>query len=260
MFTSIGSGRIHAAESDGIVLPRLFKGDGTKPGIVICHQGGATGSGIISGLAATPGMQAILTVLANAGYPMVSQDMGPNLSHWGNSTAVTRLTECRTYLQGTLGAKSGKVACLTVSMGGPQALNCAKANPTLISCAVSFLPATNLGYIRDNDIQSQRNVINTAYGLAADSTGDFPTHGSSLVALPSGANPHVDTPTNFPWLAYGTTDDPYVDNAMMPAMAAAIVSAGGTAETHFTGTGGHSDAAAAGADPQHVAAFFQAHA
>jgi dienelactone hydrolase len=255
MYTSLGVGRIHASEKDAIILPRLWKGDGTKPGIVLCHQGGADGWAFNT--QGNTGMIAIIKALAEYGYAMVAQDMGPNLFPWANATSRARFLECRTYLQGTLGAKSGAVGAVTLSMGGPQALLTKKENPTLVGPIVSFLPATPVGYYRDNDTQAQRSVINTALGLAAGSTADYPTHGSSLVALAANSDPHVDTPSNTHWLAYGTNDDPYVPTSKMTEMAGLIVAAGGTATTTVTGSGGHSDSAAQGADPLDIVRHFQ---
>lgn len=175
--TSYGT---QGTENAGTFTSRLYRPDGTKTGTVTCHgyQGRATD------WIATP--VPAVNRLAQSGYPVTLPDLGGDL--WGNDTAQTKIGDARAYLQGSAGAKAGKIWLLGYSMGALAALNWARANPTLVAAIVLVEAVIDLADFHDHNA-SYVASIEAAYGgtagyTAAVAAHNPATHATDLAGIP----------------------------------------------------------------------------
>lgn len=220
-YTRFEVGNVSSGERSLAVLPKYWKADGSKMGILYCH--GYGGTALECRDAASQNMWTIVEALVNAGFPVLSCDFGDNV--WGNSTAVARVSTAKTYLQSTLGAKAGKIALVGQSMGHLTAMNWAAANLSSTACVVSSMGVCDLNNIFGNS--SYTSSINAAYG-GAYSNG---TYGATY-------NPAVNTATKFAglkWLGHQGASD----TTCPPSITAALASAIGATASHNTVTGAH---------------------
>lgn len=245
MASSYAVGRVQAGEGDCVIFSRLYKsGDG--PAVIYGHQSGGSAKVAIDGNAHA-GTQALLQTVADAGFLVAAQDQG-GLTTWGNTTAQARMTATRTWVQASAPylASSGRIAIIGISMGAVLMMNWAKANPTLVSCMVGILPATDLTayYVAGG---AGRANIEAAWGVT------YPD------PLPAGADPTIGASSSvlvdIPYAAYYASNDDIATPAIVTSMAAAI---GGTATN--VGALGHTEAAIGAVDAEEVAEFIQLHA
>ncbi len=122
--TTASSARVSAGELDSILVPTHWKKDGSLPGIIACHGAGATGQSPVN---VTLSGSYRLHRLLGKYYPIIATDLGGPQT-WGNPTAQARVATCKTYLQTTMGAKTGPVILVGISMGNLTALNYARNN------------------------------------------------------------------------------------------------------------------------------------
>lgn len=214
-------GNVSAGEKSFTILPKHWKADGSKMGVLFCP--GFGGDALECRNAAAQNMWTIMEAIANAGFPVLSCDFGGGI--WGNSTAIARVGTAKTYLQGTLGAKSGAIAFVGQSMGHLTAMNWVAANLSSTACVVSSMGVCDLNDIHGNATYTAS--INAAYG----GTYSNGTYGATY-------NPTIDTATKYSglkWLSYRGASDTVASPSIASTLATAI---GGTA-TSNTVTGSH---------------------
>lgn len=268
MLTRYGVGNATTGEKDVLVIPRLYKRDGTKMGIVFCHFLGGTATIPMLDVANNPNFRRIITAIVDVvGLPVVSTDLG-GAGGWNSNATMTKVSEARTWLQSASGggAKAGKIGLLCWSMGGSAAVRWAADNPSLVACMVGLQPASDLNDFRNfnraagwsGTVQNVPQIgrgINVALGLADFSTADYPTHGQSLATLPSGTDPLLHHPTTIPAKAWATSDDAVVIASTVYTLWEGLM--GG--QVIDAGTGGHSDTGLNTVDAMEVAQFFADH-
>lgn len=213
---SYGVGQYRASEGHSFIGNRLYKPDGTKRAVLNCVEHGQTALHQIT----TGWDHHILARLADAGYPVLSGDLGGNA--WGNATGQTALGQLRTYAGSPFGAKIDKVFIVATSMGAALACNWAKANPTLVQAIALFIPAVDMQDIHANNRGGLASSIATAWGGAAP---------------PDASNPadYAADLSSIPIKVWGSSSD----TTCTPAVVAAFVAASG-AEFSDLGAVGHS--------------------
>lgn len=231
-YASAGSGRAVAADADTLVLPRLWKPDGSRIGVVWCHSSGGAAKDALDHFN-KPGTARVVKAIADAGYPVAATDMGGSNTTWGNATGQARIGSARSWLQSAaVGAKAGKVIVAGTSMGTLNALNYARSNPANVAAVLLILPAIDMQKLRvDNYDGTIRGLIDTAWGVVYPAT------------LPAGANP-TDTPTDLAGVPIGmwyADDDPFYLSSTLVSYA----SSQGSAAPVSVGSLGHTEAAVA---------------
>lgn len=170
---------VSASDNSVAYLPRDWKGDGTKTGVVF--QCGLANGATNSAYDTAQG-QPLMEALCARGFPVVMTDLGAGVSggspQWGNSNAITRYGNIRTYLQGTLGAKSGPIVAAGFSMGGLGSLNFAAANPSQVAAIAGFCAVTNLQTYRAAQTIGGASGLDLAYGGVYRGSGIGSTAGS----------------------------------------------------------------------------------
>lgn len=239
--TSYGIGNATANEGDLLIVPRLYKADGTKRLVIYCHGAGANALAPLDAANRSGEYKLVDDIVRKTGFPVISTDMG-GLFTWGNSSARTGVANAKAYGQGSLwGAKSGQIILVGGSMGACVAFNYAKDNLANVIAMVGVIPVTDLEDIRVNNRGGYKTSIEAAYGL----------NGSTSVAAAD--NPAQNTATKYgttPYVAWYAADDAIVTASTVTAFASAI---GGTA--YNVGSVGHSNAAVLGVDTDVLAAF-----
>ena len=228
------------------VVPRFYgKRQTSRP--VLLVPGHAASSALCAAeyadLTNTPHQAALARALADAGFACFAPNADGNT--WGNDTAITRIGEAKSYLQSTLGAQSGPVALVGISMGAGAMMAWARANKASVACIVGILPVSDLGDIVTNNRSGLASNVNAAYsGVYSDATYGA-THNPTKFA-----SQLAGIPAQF-WYA---TDD----TTVIPSTVTGVASAIGGVDLH-TITGGHTDTAVGAVNVSAVAAFLAAH-
>jgi pimeloyl-ACP methyl ester carboxylesterase len=162
-WSTSGVGAYVASERHVLIANRDYRADGTKRGVLYCPSHGNDATQAI----AAHYVDDVLNAVAEAGFPVLSCDLGAGGTSWGNDTAISRFTSAKNYLQGTCGAKAGAVLVYGFSMGGLTALNWARQHPDKVAAAAFACPAVDLADIHDNNRGGYAAEIETAYGGAA---------------------------------------------------------------------------------------------
>lgn len=110
-------------------------------------------------------------LLALEGYKVLAiDDMGG--TDWGSQDSTARINDAIAYLQGTLGAKSGKVLLMGWSMGGVAALNWIDQNPSKHLASWLWCPCTDLEWARSQPAWTAE--IDAAYSTEGTRAGNSP--------------------------------------------------------------------------------------
>lgn len=205
--SSHGSGRYAASEQDVYLSQPGVAG---VRGVIYCH--GAGGSATNCRDYTNIGELHLINAIAQQ-FPVLCVDAG-GAQAWGNATAVARVGDAVTYLQGTLGAKSGTVLLVGASMGALTASNYAKANPSKVGCVVGIIPVVDLNDMVTNNRGGLAANINTAYGTYSEAT-----HGATYNPATYAAS--FTTPTRLFYASDDTTAIPGAVTAFDTACAAA---------------------------------------
>lgn len=185
-----------AGEPAVSILPWDFKGDGKVMGVVACHGYGGDELELYTPDGTKGNFHAIIRAVVAAGYPVVMCYNGGN--QWGNSTAVSRVASARSYLQGTLGAKTGKVLLIGQSMGHLAVMNYASQNPANVAAVFSSMGVADLSDIHANP--SYTGTIDAAYG------GTWTQSANGATSNPT-TQAKAGKYAGLPWLCYhGSTD------------------------------------------------------
>ena len=187
-----GAGNVVANEHDVLSLPKNWRGDNTRRGIITCH--GAGGNAWTSGWNYIPQL-----VDAYANLAMDNGQTGVTLDDkdgWANPTQMSRLASGVSYLQGVpVNAKSDKVFLIGFSMGAHMALVYAAHNPSKVAGIWAGIPAIGMQDIWSNNRSGLRYEINTAYSFAGGNT-TFLNTGTTTDPVYTGGlalgNGHID--------------------------------------------------------------------
>lgn len=223
-------GLVVASENAVVFKSRNYLADGTRPGFIFCA---ALSAGSYNIVGSGPAYE-----LARRGYPVICGDLGdvptafakgdgPGI--WGNAQAVTKMGTLKTFLQGTLGAKAGKIGLIYGSHGCAAAYSYAAANPNNVSCIAGVIGTCDVEDIRANNRGSGSGFqasIETAY-----------TNNAGWQAARSTHNPvEIAASLAIPQLDYYSTDDPWC----VPSTHAALATAAGSNMTQRSlGAVGH---------------------
>lgn len=227
VWSSYGLDAYHAGEAHVAVIPKGYRYDGTVRGVLFCHSRGGDAT---QGFLPTASTYAVIQAVARAGFPVLTTDLG-GTDTWGNDTAIARLTEAKTYLQGAAwNAKAGTVLLLGQSMGALAMLNWARQNLASVAAAVGLVPVSDLNDVYANNRGGFAAGIDTAYGGSyVDSTQKAlhnPAYFATLGDL-AGLNYQAH---------YGSSD-----TIVIPSTVTGLVSAiGGTASAVNVGAYDHS--------------------
>lgn len=216
--------------------------DGTKRGVIVCHGATAVETRFIDGVA--PQQQRIVQAIAEAGYPCLAHRQVGDA--WGNDAAIAKVALAKTFLQGTLGAKSGKIFLLGGSMGALLAMAYARANPTLVQGLILFLPVSDLQDIVTNNRGALAASANAAYSGGYSNATYGATHNPTTFAA---------TLSGIPVQTFYATDD----TTVIPSTVTGVMTAIGGVDLH-TVTGGHADAAMSGVASSTIVSFLNANA
>jgi hypothetical protein len=237
------SGAVVASVEHLLMVPSGWTGDGTKMGVVYAHGAGGTCKQMVDGVSQAA-LRGILLAVVQAGYPVLSVTTGDT---WGNDTAMTRMDAAKTYLQSTVGAKTGAVGLIGGSMGGCNALNWAKRNLASIACAVGLVPVSDVSDIHTNNRGSLASSINAAYSGGWSEE----TYGAARNPVTFAAAGDL---AGLDYLAFGGTSD----TICLPATVEAVCTSIGVTATYTELSGNH-NSALGNADPQDVVDFLDLH-
>lgn len=222
--SSRGIGEYHTAEGHLLMLPKLWRGDGTRAGAIYLHGATKDETQMVDGSADS--VRPVVAGLAAAGHPVLGVYAGGDL--WGNATALARITEAIAFLQAAdIGAKTGPVVLIGASMGGVAAQNYAKGHHSSVICMVGLIPVSDLNDIRSNNRGGLAGSIDAAY----PATYVEATHGAT-------SNPHTYAATGLAgvhYRAYYSTSDPIV----IPSTVTETVSLIGPTAAAVPMSGGH---------------------
>lgn len=228
----VSSYGVKGTETCATLVNRLYTPG--KRGVVVLHgRGGRSHSWVTAPVAA-------IDALAGAGYPVIIPDLGGDL--WDAGVAQQRVTDAVTYLQGTLGAKSGTVLLFGYSMGSLTAVNWARANPTQ-AAAVAVAAPISLADIHNGDRSGYAAEIEAAYGGAA-----------AYAAAASAHDPRQNGTLATPCKVWSSDADTLVTSAE----AASYVSALGASQVQLSGVS-HANIPDA-VDPDALLGFFRNYA
>lgn len=207
-------GTVIPGENCFILNNRNYRADGTVPGFVYC---GAYSAGAWNLTFAGFALE-----LARRGYPVIAGDCGDTPSAvgrtdgpgcWGTDANQLKLDAYRAYLQGTMGARVGKIGLLYGSHGCALAYNWAKAHPNDAFCIAGAIGTCDLEDIRANNRGGGGGFqasIESRYGGNDAWQSARPTH-----------NPVEFAATlNVPQLDYFASDDPICMASTHEALAA----------------------------------------
>lgn len=241
MRVHVGLNRAHPASGivDAVWACRLDSLNGDRRAAVYCHPMG-TGMVDLAGVAALDGQRALLTALAEAGYPVAASDMGYMSigSGWGNAAQQTRTGELDAWAAAGAGGSTAPRVVVATSAGAAGAVNYygkAPGHVADVAAMVLVLPVWDLDNAYQTDPGGARASIEAAHGVTYDDP------------LPAGASPKDNTALldGIPTRIYYATDDPICDGDIAADMAAAF---GDNAEAISLGALGHTEEAIAAID------------
>lgn len=249
MKTTFGTGYStdDAREAYAFMRQKDFNANGTVPGVLF-HHGASTPYGTAykaADWASQPATARLIMDIADR-YPLLSGDYGYQQDLYCNDTDLLRLSSARTFLINQ-GAKNGKVALLGGSMGGGASMAWARANPTLVSCMVLFIPMCSINDIVVNNRLGLTAAVNAAYGGAYNDAVHGPTHSPVHFA---------DQLAGIPTQIWYALDDAATLPQFTEEVAAAI---GASAEVHAIAVGGHGDTTVAQIPRDAVTEFLRLH-
>lgn len=233
-----GSASSSIGEANLSFLRKADPRAGTARGVILCHGASVTESRYLDATN-VPEQNRVVRAITDAGYPCLAHRQMSD--GWASDAAIAKVALAKTYLQGTLGAKSGKIILFGTSMGGALAMAYARANPTLVQALVLFLPVSDVQDIVTNNRGGLASSVNAAYsGGYSDGTYGA-THNPTLFA---------SSLAGIPVQTFYATDDAIV----IPSTVTTVMTAIGGVDLHAV-TGGHADAALATIPASTVVSF-----
>lgn len=193
LVTTRGSGEYRASEVHVGFRERRYKPSSvSRRGMIACHGATAGGDVFLDAAFRDP-----LAYYADQIGPVIAADLG-GASAWGNDTSIAAMSDAKTYLQGTLGAKSGTVMIWGGSMGALTALNWARANASSVAAVALAIPILDLDDVYQNNKGSYRAAIGTAYGV---------THPTAIPNLATHSPVAYPDDITFPVRIYASSND-----------------------------------------------------
>lgn len=184
MLGSRSVGGYVASEIANVIACRTAKPQSDPAALVLLGHG-SNGDSIYS-QAEEPVLDST-RLLADSRYVVAVGDLG-STTHWGNDTAVTRVGQLKSFVQGSsvlpVQAKAGGVFIFAKSMGTLAALNFARANPTLVKAIASVWPCIDLNDMYVNNRGGFASEISTVYGGAPPSSKNPAANTSELAGIP----------------------------------------------------------------------------
>lgn len=236
-----GINRTASGENDIYAAP-VSAWQGGVRGVIYCHGAGTLASTVPD--YSYIGEMHVYNAVANV-FPTLIVDAGGS-NNWGNPTATLRIADAVTHLQGTRGAKSGKVLLIGASMGFLTAMNYTKANPTKVAAILGLVPCVDINDMVTNNRAGTAAAINTAYGGTYVEATNGPT------SNPSNYKASITTPIRL----YNASDDAICVPSTITSFVAGVPSA--TAVS--VGALGHTQAAIDAAPRDQILAFLQQYA
>jgi hypothetical protein len=212
---NLSVGSVVASEYVYVLKNRNYRADGTVPGFVYC-AGKSAGAWNVTGFG--PAFE-----LAHRGYPVICGDIGDTPTRlggtdgpgvWGKDATLTKVGTYKTFLQGALGAKAGKIGVLYGSHGCAAAYGFAAANPTLVYCVAGAIGTCDVEDIRANN-------RGTGGGYQASIESAYTDNAGWQAARPTHNPVEVAASLSIPQLDYYSTDDPICVAATHAALLAA---------------------------------------
>lgn len=222
--------QVFAANGEGYTSSLKFgyQGNGTIPAVVHSHGGG---SNCLEPFVGTDGWYKPNNSAARAGFPTVTTDMGGTWE-MGNDNSITKFGQAVTYMQASLGAKSGGVIASGSSMGFLAACNWARQNKANVLGIMGFVGGLNMQGIYNQNGPPESTYMDTAYGGHTQFLAALPTHDPYLY----GATDLAGIPLLFVY----STDEAGQGPTWQAQFVAAMKSASPGLVTSHTQTGGHS--------------------
>lgn len=138
-----------------VALPRTWRGDGSRPGVVLVP---GSGEGPLFPFNPTVA-QPLIEALTDAGFAV---GCATPLNQWGNAYARTWISSVRALLQNRYGARAGKIGLAGLSQGGLNVLSWAGANPSLTGAVTGYMAPPDLAYAAGAN--GYGASVNAAYG------------------------------------------------------------------------------------------------
>jgi pimeloyl-ACP methyl ester carboxylesterase len=235
---SYGSGLYATGEAHLYVGP--LESRAGLPPVVVCH--GANGTALTTNTDAN--VYPAVRACATNDLATLAGDLG-GTNTWGNDTSRARVSDAKTYLQGSAhSAKAGGVLLLGISMGALTALLWAKANPTLVRATALLIPELDPTTVHDTNRGGFAAAIEAAYGGLAGWNAAKATHDPSIDAA---------SYTGFPIAIWNSSND----SIGTPAATVASWAVAAGATTHSLGAVGHDSS---GINTQQLLDFFAQYA
>ena len=199
----------------GTALPRGWKRDGSRPGVIVMP---GTDEAFDFCYPPTKG-QRLVDQIVQAGYPcgLIQPTATPtgigNL--WANDNAYSFIDAMKTYLQGSeVGARAGKIVVVGLSQGALNALAYAGRYPEKVAAVQAYLPNTSLAATKA--AAGYTASLNSAYGgNYTDAT--YGAQHSPEIMMNLATNPYT-MPIN---LVYAS-DDPVIPFSYPNAFASTV--------------------------------------
>lgn len=224
---------VQAGEYLMVLTNSRYRADGSVPGVIYCP---ALGAGAYNVTGWGPAYE-----LARRGYPVICGDMscvpskpglGDGAHPWGNDLSKTRLDAHKTFLQGVLGAKAGKIGLMYGSGGCPLAYAWAFAHPTDVYCIGGAIGVCNL-----EDVRANNRGGSGGYQVSIEAAY---TNNAGWQAARATHNPVEIAGLAIPQLDYFSTNDPYADDGVHSGHDALAVAAGAQMTQRSLGAISHS--------------------
>lgn len=156
-----GNGNAVAGQDDYLWTP-----DNPLPGapcVVLCHPHQGVPYDAFAGVA-TPSSTKVAAALAAAGFVVIGGDMAGD--NWGNDAGLATIPQMIAYAASKTGCPTSHSFLGAQSMGGIAMVRYAAANPAKVLGCFGLLPATNVKWIYDNNVNGAAAAIATAWGGA----------------------------------------------------------------------------------------------
>ncbi len=241
-WSSTGVGQYVASERHTAWLPKQYKPDGTRRGVLYFPPKGQTAINVFTDYMAA--------AIVDAGLPVVSFDLGNidgTTPKWGSGLGIARAASAWTYAQTAFGFKTDGFLGYGGSHGGISQCNFARSkvaggSGSEVKALALVIPTLDLPYVYDNDVGTSAAGIDAAYTNHATYVVGLPTHNPSAYAASLSVVPQH--------IVYST------DDTFTPAASTLAYAAAAGAVLQSQGAVGHTVTI----DPAETVAFLLAHA
>lgn len=264
-------GDVVAGEGCTFLIPRDYKPGVERPVVYVHQLGGTALTG--SDAVGAPGFYNLINKVARRFLVIVTDMAGTG--NWGTDPARDQIPLCKDQAVARFGALDGPLRILMSSMGGLATMRYLVTPGAVAGATVcSAIGGIGLGDLRDFNRSNtgggwvggvaqppaNANGVNAAWGLPANSTGDYPVHGSSLAPLPAGADPatlsaQIAAKQVHHFAQYANDDVTTIPSIML----AHIAAIGNGSIARDMGAWGHTDTAVGKANTDDIIDYYLAH-